>query len=245
MGDISEIRGLVVVGTFLGVFALLTALLPYELYTAGDDRRTIDVPEYFEAIDIQNFTSTEQFTINNSLNDWCFKIGGHDVMFFIGYPLGTEIRIDHFFTWWIFQHGFHSMKWYDSSGARVSYEHSLYHELLPISVLDEHDYGEVYKLKCEHFYSSVVFGYNQTAYSSHVEAFNDEALAVFFGVGFDQMGTSYNAWDIISMVIFFQMPNVHWIINAIIAIPIWIAVSYISFILILRAIGGIFGGGGA
>jgi len=65
------------------------------------------------------------------------------------------------------------------------------------------------------------------------------------GINFDQTGTGYNAWDLIGMLLFFQLPDVHWIINILLALPFWVPVAYLTFIFILRAIGAIFGGGGA
>ena len=231
-----EIKGLIIVITFLSTFFIVTSFIPSGFKYVIPENREVDVPQYFEAIDVQSFGSTEYFTLNYSLDNYHFTIGGYDLMLFIGYPFGSEIRIDHFHYWWIFQYGFHSMKWYDADGLHVSYEHPLYHEILPISALDDHEYGERYTMKCEHFQSIVVFGYNQTAYDSHVEAFQDEALTIFFGVEFDQLQTTYNVWNLVAMILFFQMPNVHPAINALIAIPIWILVAYLVYVLILKAI---------
>ena len=89
----------------------------------------------------------------------------------------------------------------------------------------------------------VLFSYNQTLYSDVIDAWDNDAVYVLCGIHFDQAQTGYNAWDIIAQVLFFQMPDVHWFINALLAVPFWLGVAYIAFILALRAIGAVFGGG--
>lgn len=46
MGDISELRGLIVVLTTLGVFALLVSWMPSELFVATEGRQ-ITPPRHF------------------------------------------------------------------------------------------------------------------------------------------------------------------------------------------------------
>ena len=108
--------------------------------------------------------------------------------------------------------------------------------------------ASIYKVRCEHFYFSTAFTYNATAYSNFTDAIDNEALFLVSGIDWDQQGTSYNAWGIISGILLFDLPggldaNV-WI-YVLVSVPLWLAALYVSFILILRAIGAVFGGGGA
>jgi len=102
-----------------------------------------------------------------------------------------------------------------------------------------------YKAQCAHFFVRIYFGYDETLYSSPENAWNYHGLNMLIGIDFDQVSTGYNAWSLIAMLLFFQLPEIHWVINALIAVPIWLCVGYLSFIFILRSIGAIFGGGGA
>ena len=53
------------------------------------------------------------------------------------------------------------------------------------------------------------------------------------GIEFDQMATGLNAWDLISMVLFFKMPNVHPVLNYIIGVPIWISITWLAASIII------------
>ncbi len=66
-----------------------------------------------------------------------------------------------------------------------------------------------------------------------------------WAIEFDQVNTSANAWSIMSQILVFDLPEVNSIINILISVPIWIGIAYLSFIIILRVVGAIFGGGGA
>jgi len=102
-----------------------------------------------------------------------------------------------------------------------------------------------YTIQCSHFQMKGFFGYNDTLYSSPSQAWDHHGLWILLGINFDQMSTGFNAFNLIGMLLFFQLPMVHPIINYIIAVPIWVCIIYLSFIFILRALGAIFGGGGA
>jgi len=99
-----------------------------------------------------------------------------------------------------------------------------------------------YVAKTEDFQCRAYFGFNDTKYSSPTEAWDNYELDILIGMKFDQVNTSINAWSLISMLLFFQLPEVHWIINALIAIPIWITVAYLIYVLIIKIIPFIAGG---
>jgi hypothetical protein len=81
-----------------------------------------------------------------------------------------------------------------------------------------------------------MFGYNTTSYDNCTQAYENDALGIWLGINFDQVNTQYNAWNLISMILFFQMPDVHPLINVIIAIPIWVTIAYLVFTLITKLI---------
>ena len=89
----------------------------------------------------------------------------------------------------------------------------------------------------------VFFAFNETTYATPQDAWEQSELHEFWGMNFDQAKTGYAAWDLIAMLLFFNLPTVHFLINALLAVPLWIAIAYLSYILILRAIGAVFGGG--
>ena len=82
----------------------------------------------------------------------------------------------------------------------------------------------------------VSFNYDEETYSSVEDAWNHHGLSFFIGIEFDQIATGLNAWDLIGMVLFFKMPNVHPLLNYIIAVPIWASIAWLAFALIIAVI---------
>lgn len=251
MGDISEMRGLIVVGTFLGSLIFLVNLIPSQFLVSSYEGRTISVPEYFEAMELQSFVDTINITLDDSGGQvyipvimqyayvYDFELGGHNLeLWDHDYASPKHLHVNHYWYWWIFPTAHHQMEWLNKEGFSRG-------EHLDADELDN-DYEETtirYTIKCEHFQAYVFFGFNETTYSQPSDAWDNNELKLLFGIEFDQVNTSINAWGLIAMLLFFGLPNVHWIIDVLIHIPIWIAEAYLAFILILRTIGAIFGGG--
>jgi len=243
MGDISELRGLIVVVTFMSVFVILVLMMPYQFVIGTPSSVQVTVPDYFEISNIMtyNLSETKLITLNQTI--WDFSLGGHNLFVDNFHPEAyiDAIQIRHYSWWGPFIVNAHPMKWYDRVGQLIS-QGELNAHLLYIDKLDAHDYGEAYTVRCDHIYFSTVFGYNQTLYSSYLDAFTHEALDLWMGITWDQQATSFNAWQIVGMLLTFQAPNIHWAINSIIAIPIWVCIAYLAYVLIIKIIPFIPGG---
>lgn len=245
MGDISELRGIVVIGSFLGILVLLIGWIPAQFYASDYEGRTINVPEYFEAIDLERYAVTKNYSLDGShtFKDSYYifteEIGGNTFDFCYR-PANTSAHfffMRHVDFWWIFAIGSHYMNLYWEGIDRGVF-------LTDEEVNDDYDMGALtYMVKCEHVQLDVMFAFNETLYSSPSDALDHYDLYLLVGAEWDEVQTSMSAWDVIGMLLFFQLPNIHWTINAIIAIPIWLCIAYVSYILILRTIGAIFGGG--
>ncbi|MDH7607708.1 MAG: hypothetical protein QHH12_08165 [Candidatus Bathyarchaeota archaeon] len=243
MGDISEIRGLVVVGTFLSCLFLLIAFMPQEFFVTAGEERKVEVPKYFESSDLThwNFTYVMNITFDpygDFEHFWGKREFGHDMLFRANKHIDL-IWNDHGYTFLGIWTGGHKQDWINNVGVNRG-------DTLSISEIEadwNHEENLArYTVRCQHFYMRADFAY-PAQYSSVSEAFEAEDLHVMFGINWDQRGTSWDAWSLVAAILFFRMPEINPYINAIIAIPIWIAVAYISFILVLRAIGAVFGGG--
>lgn len=250
MGDISEYRGLITVVTFLGIFVVLLQLIPYQFFTAGEQRE-VDVPdELFEVIDIYAFAEANYWYLNDSAPEWWFDnqyrywsidLGGWDIDFYFKKPGESVLNycwFVHIWTEWFIWPSDHRLTIYTKTG--VSQGDSLTLEEIgttnPVA----------FKGKCDHTTYHFSLGYNSTSYSSFETAWDAGEVALFVGVNFDDVNTSYNAFDLIGTLLFFAFPvETPLMIKIILAIPIWACVSYLIFIFILRAIGAVFGGGGA
>lgn len=253
MGDISEMRGLVTVVTFLGMLVLLISWFPAQLYQATDAEKTVITPTVFESIDVWSYAETFNYLMNETggsqLGQWYFvddsglDIGSRDLQFYYIPANQSNLRarvLYHYYVWIIFP-ALEALHWYNDAGVDRGTE-------IDVSEmeLDTQDNETVkYRLVSERFGFQYIahYGFNSTTYGNFTEAWNFHGLHFFLAVNFDQVNTSYNAFQLVGMLLFFQLPNVHWVLNAIIAIPIWVCIAYLVFILFLRAIGAIFGGG--
>jgi len=242
MGDLSEIRGLITVTSFMSAFLFLTLLIPSAFNIGGyEQQRQINVPEYFEAIDIQSFAETYNITTGNDFAEVYFSIGGWNLLWEVK-PSQECYVFFSFDSWWIFKWNFQSFHWYNKNGIEKS---------TLLNLQPPGHYGNHYVIEWKNINGNqtiqfstqnpnvqliVFFGYNTTEFSNVQDAINNDALSVLFCINFDQVNTSFNAWNLIGMLLFFQMPNVHPTINMLIAIPLWVVIAYLIYVLILKAL---------
>jgi len=244
MGDISEIRTLIVVVSFLSCMVLLLLWLPASDFAESIiEARQYSSPEDFDISDIMAYNQTYSITFNYTM-DSPYHIDADDSG--IGHDLWLQldkywISLDHFWYWFSIPVGFHDMEWYDTTREKISYQEA-YMEKLDIETLDDYIYGSTFWMECKHLQLKIVFSYNTTTYSSHLEAFDAEALAMSCGVEWEIEKTTYNAWDLIGMLLIFNMPDVHPAINALMKIPLWTCIAYLCYVLIIKVIPFIAGG---
>jgi hypothetical protein len=254
MGDISELRGLIVIGTFLAVTLLLIGWMPYQFWVAGEQGRTIEVPDYFESSNLIHWNTTYVMNITGTWYDchWGKSEFGHDMWFYAArensWPESNlpiySMKNEHGYPFLgIFWTGAHSQEWINNKGM------SRGTVLSKTEIEEDWDSDKnlaSYKLQCSHFYMMVDVAYNTSAYENVKDAWDSNDLHILFGIEWDQMGTSYDAWGLVSSVLFFRpIEGIPFQIMMLISISIWIASAYIAYILVLRAIGAVFGGGGA
>jgi len=250
MGDMSELRGLVVIVSFMGVLVLLLAWIPGSFFVASSARE-VYVPDYFESIEVFSFVETKTHYLNDSGgNLWVFDstirlkdvdIGGYDIDLFYRRPNQGFYKLwllhEHY-NWYIFPAD-HKLTFVSLRGVNRGIE-------LDINELTtDANGGNVteYRARCKHTTYHIGLSYNSTLYSSYSDAWDNGDVIIFFGVEFDQVNTSYNAFNVISMLLFFQLPEIDVYTNALMAIPLWAGIIYIAYIIVLRTIGAIFGGG--
>ena len=90
-----------------------------------------------------------------------------------------------------------------------------------------------YKVSCEHFYMNAFITYNTTAYANITSAWDDDGAYILFAIDFDQAGTTWSGWSLISNFLLFQAPDIDPTLNFFIALPIWVAIA--SLIIIILA----------
>jgi len=243
LGDISELRGLITVVGFIAVLGVLFAFIPTEFYSYTEGRE-ITIPETFEALDIQYFSETYNFTVTQGIVE-SFALGGWNIRF-KSHSVAEQMWCYTYDSLWVFEWNYNQFKWFDTQGVQQSVWGwspdglSQEHELLAWSELNDNwdeDTNECrWRIANSGTQLTVYFGFDQTLYSNPEDALDNNALEALFCISMDEVNTSLNAWNLVAMLLFFQLPDVHPAINAIMAIPLWITIAYLAYILILKAI---------
>jgi len=242
MGDISEIRGLVVIGTFLTIVFLIIGWISSAFYTL-EEGRLLGVSEFFESSELVHWNATYTISIADEIYGeyWGKEEFGHDMYFFAFGAYGEYyMENTHGYRFWGEWTGGHRMNWINEQGINRGLR--LFAEEIEKDWDPEKKLAS-YIVKCKHFYIRADIGYNTSLYSTLTEAWDAKDLHVLFGINWEQRGTTWDAWSLIANIWFFRGLDVNPYVNALIAIPIWIAIAYLSFILVLRALGAFFGGG--
>jgi hypothetical protein len=248
MGDISEMRGLIVVVTLIGVTIALLVAMPPEFYAASvANASTSNVSP--EEILAWNQTLNINFTGGWSTYD--FPLNGYNWELIASDEPGKDldfIALTTYDQWWIFKYNWDDCKWYDGQGTEISesFWFPTYgsHQILGVKVVDLHE-GEVLKAQNTKTKVSVSFAYNTTAYSCFSDAYNAHDCAMIIQFDLNDRNTSINALTLISMLFTAKLPNVDPTINLLLAFPLWACTGYLVFIFVLRVVGAVFGGGGA
>jgi hypothetical protein len=239
---------LVTVITFLSAFFILCMFIPSGLVTGNNVQgRTVNVPSYFEAMDIQYFAQTYvvNLTDSSSLESYEFNFGGWNMKLEDwDYP-DNFIWIRTQASWWVFRWDFNYFHWYDKEGIEQSEDrtfgimgtfHGIAYSKLDDAYAKWGKDGLRWILKNTATEMVVYVGFNASQYANPSDALNNGALSLLLCMNMDKINTSFNAWNLIGSILFFQMPNVHPALNMIIAIPVWILIAWLIYILILKAI---------
>lgn len=231
---VNLVKTFVTVVTFLAIFAFLISIMPAQFLVSGSNYRQINVPTYFESIDLQTFASYYLINITSDSYQkfWGKSEFGHD-MNFRAEKLATYNMLwnEHGYTLWGFWTGGHKQKWINENGTERG-------DLLTTSEIDlDSDNGTAkYTVECSHFQMKAWVGYDPTLYNSSKNAWDAHNMSVLFAIDFDERGSTLNAWNLLALLLFFQLPNVNPIINMLIAIPVWVCFAVLTFIVIIEII---------
>lgn len=187
---------------FLSLSAYLIGTIPESLATGPDnDLDYMTAPDTFDFLDLTEYGASVNFTLYDGFAEsWGKETFGHDMRLIGSSTYG--IYNTHFFgflNWY-----FHQMEWYNASGINRG-------EFLSFAELElDQDSQNIsyYQVRCEHFTMEAYFGYNTTAYTDFEDAFDNSDLQVLFTIGFDEMGTTWNAWSIVGNLLTFRQIDI-------------------------------------
>lgn len=250
MGDMSEYRGLIVIGSFITLLIAMIALIPAGFLVASEETPAVQFESGFDSRSIIAWNSTEELaqsdmsvSYGNYYLDWGKDVFGHNMRWII--TGADNIKNQHGYTFLGFWTGGHNQEWFTEDGI------SRGEELSPTEAdtdFDTNINASSYVVRCEHFYFDALLTYNTSLYTDFEDAIDNTGLYMVCGITWDQQGTSHDAWSIISGVLLFDLPGTLadniWV-YALVSVPLWLAGIYMTFIFVLRVVGAIFGGGGA
>lgn len=248
MGDISEMRGVVVLFTIISVTISLILLIPSEFYSSSASPATSPNADINPLIAWNN-TYVANLTYNAFVDtSTTFSINGYNYGINV-YP-GGEVNIHTYESWWVFEWGRDDFKWYHL--GVIKSEPLIYlgvtFEGVKSSTVDSIAPPQKFSLKNSKTKTDVTLVFNTTAYGSWDAALKANAGSVVFQIDWNDRNTSMNALQLVGMVLTASLPNVHPVLNGVFALFGWGLIAagvYLAFIFTLRIVGAVFGGGGA
>lgn len=234
MPDSADLPTFVTLVTFLGVMVFLILLIPPQYFIADPSQyRSIEIPPQFESIDVQYFADTENATVPK---DWGtphdYDLGGWSFWMQGDYSDGW-IQHQRHYVRWLINWKFIQMDWYSTQNVKIGDE-------INCTIIDlYYSLGSncsKFIVKDDAVQMIIFFNWNTNLYTDSADAWNNDALYFLACINFDQQNTGMNAWALLGMLLFFKLPDVHWIINGIIAIPIWVITVYLIVNAVLKFI---------
>ena len=195
MGDISEIRILVVVSCLVGVFAFLLVSIPQPLLPASErETASISYPENWESGDLLYLTDTWNMTNIDNSTDEEFELGGRNFNL-RGYDSAENgpylVLFEYWFEWYVVYTN-EPCQWLDSTNYFVDsdFQNALLMESLDNQSITQDERFIIRWTEHSQFKMYAVLGYDTGTYASWELALDAGALGLWLGVQFDQTNTA-------------------------------------------------------
>lgn len=231
-------RTFILVVAFLGFFAILTNGIP-SVFIYGGDRQEL-VYEDWEAgrLFMANITQYANVTVARGSVATIYQA---DWLPADNY--GVDLRIEWFgappnynYTnwerwWWVIY-----PIWWD-------YVEIFPYPLTNTTILqyvdsDDQNLTDTFIMHDEGYSYYVNVGFNSTEYGNWTAVFADPTaeFQAYVAMGYQENPSAISAWNIVGRLLFFQVPEIHVAVNAIIALPIYAAIGYLAYRFLLWAI---------
>lgn len=240
MGDISEMRALIVLFTIVSITITLILLIPPDFYVASIDPATAPDASPQDLI-AWNSTYTLNITSHTSqdfpLNGYNWEMTSDD----------TTLQLGTYASWWVFIWDYDDCSWFYGTADLTEIMEFTNLKYLNVTGLTA---DPPVALVCKNSKTEikVTLTYNSTAFISYADALDSNELKAVFFVDWNDRNTSMNAFQLIGMVLTASLPDINPILGIVFGFIGWgliAAASYLVFIFALRIVGAIFGGGGA
>lgn len=258
-----SISTLLVLGCFLGFFTALSFMIPQELIAGVDleDRRELEVPDYFESSDIESFVDWWEYRLNVTGGEETYLYltdPPYNIMYEVDVDLGERnfnfVYVpptnDSVFEYWgYYQNYFYCCirypyqwlplnlprwnrhEWFSSSGKDLG-------DFLDQDELDSSDMNFQTETQGKNPYYNlhIEFGYDENVYDSPSDAWRCSKLYILIGMEFDDLKTGLNSYELLTGVLWFDIPNVPTPIQFVISIPLWICITWITLAFMIALI---------
>ena len=187
---------------FLSLTAYLIGNMPETLATGpANDLDYLVIPEAFDFLDLTEYGASENFTLYDGFAEsWGKDTFGHDMRLIASDAYGIyNTHFYGFLNWY-----FHQMVWTNASGISRG-------DFLSISeIILDADAENIsrYRVSCEHFTMEAYIGYDRDTYDGFEDAWTNDELLILFTIGFDEIGTTWNAWSLIGNILTFRAVDV-------------------------------------
>lgn len=226
MSDSGVERYFVFAVIVVGLFAGLVQLMPSEFMSAS--RKEVVTPvNVWEGAELflSNITDAANFTATLG--------SGGDVTL-------TTIEVDFGWNWYTWDDDYmYFMINYAGWWIFDNYEYVTPYPQTRETVAENFDTSDNSSRTIMHskqYEFEVTFYYNETAYANITDAWDNGDVNVYVGVGNEDTASSMGAWAVISSILFFSNPDIHPMINFVIAIPLWAMIAITIYTLFLKLI---------
>lgn len=249
MGDISEMRGLIVLFTIVALTISLIVLIPAQFFTPEDSINEPYSPDA-DVLDLIAWNSTYvlNMTYGAGFQYYDFELNGYNfVVTTFEYNSDDWLAVSTYAKWWVFEWDRQDFTWYNSG---VKYSEEIAPTLTYQAINDTKISNDTFtfSLKNKYTSTSVTCVWNSSAYASFDAAYEDDAASLVFNVDWNDRNTGMNALQLVGMVLTGSLPNMDPALSVVFAMISWGLVAagvYLGFIFVLRIVGAVFGGGGA
>lgn len=237
MGDMSELRTLIVIFVTVTATIALVVIMPSEFYTASNEY--YGGPDDVDALSLLAWNST--YTLNVTDDNFHYQtINGYNVAVL---TVSNEIEMYTYAQWSVFVWDQDGFQWYNRTNVRID-------DTFWLSLADIQNYSNPYQFQTKNGKTkmAVTISYNDTSYTSFSDALDNDDLQFTFNLDWEDRNTGLNALSLVAMILTGSLPSVHPVLNGIFAFIGWAFIAagvYLAFIFTLRLVGAVFGGGGA
>lgn len=232
-------------------FAFIIGFLPSELYssTYQYDR---EFPDFYAGLDIAgDYAYTANFTVNDgTFTSSTLILGYREYLFDLG-GQNWVVYVDEGYTHLKFgERNYLGIFWISTDFLTFKYETGADRgDILAYAEMNGDFVGNEGWLKYRMIHPrdpaigcDVLIGFNTSRYASPQDALANEGLRVVVGIGFDDVSTTLNVWQLIGSIMLFQAPMIHPLLNAPIAFTLWIVFVFGLAMFIARFIPFLQGG---